>query len=213
MARDIMEKILLIEDRYTRQKRFSLETGIDLEKYSDILDNCIEDQYNAFLNEMLAGTYDLAFYDIIISHKSIDARILKQIEDHCKSYAKPLVLFSGGIVGNYYNGDVYEVLELNSKTFYSQNLTLFLDALRKNEENLLMLSYGKQWKANLILNVLESLNLYIDTEDKELFKYIDMSKLTQIDTECDQINTNDNMEKMIKFRDCLLNTVKGFADE
>ena len=45
-----MKKILLIEDRHTRQKRFSLETGINLENYSDVLDNYIEDDYNAFFN-------------------------------------------------------------------------------------------------------------------------------------------------------------------
>ncbi len=213
-----MKKILLIEDRHTRQKRFSLETGIDLEKYSDILDNCIEDQCNAFLNEMLSNTYDFTPYDIVIFHKSAfekdndNAKILKQIKDHCKSSAKPLILFSGGIVGNYYNSEVYEVLELNSKTFYSQNLTLFLEAVKKSEENLLMLSYGKQWKANLILNVLESLNLYIDTEDIQLFKYIDMNKLTQIDIACSKVDINDDIKKITDFRDCLLDIVKDLAD-
>lgn len=212
-----MKKILLIEDRHTRQKRFSLETGIDLEKYSDILDNCIEGQYNAFLNEMLAGTYDLAPYDIIISHKSAfgndNGKVLKQIEDHCKSTSKPLILFSGGIVGNYYNSDVYEVLELNSKTFYSQNLTLFLEAVKNNEENLLMLSYGQQWKANLILNVLERLNIYIDTKNNAEFDKIDMSKLVQTGIKYDTVTIRDDMKEVRTFRDCLIGRVKELGDE
>ena len=212
-----MKKILLIEDRYDRQHRFKLQTGIDLEKYRDVLDNCIEDKYIEFLNEMLQGTYDLNTYDIIISHKSAfgdnNSILLKKIEDHCREYGKPFILFSGGIVGNYYNSEVYEVLELNSKTFYSQNLPLFLEAIKDKNENLLMLSYGKQWKANIILNILENLNLYIDTVDDELFKYIDMSKLEQIDIGCDTININDEMKKVMNFRDCLLDIVKDLIDE
>ena len=153
-----MKKVLLIEDRYKRQRLFSQQTGIELEKYSDILDNCIEDKYNAFLNEMLIGDFDLSPYDIIITHKSAfgddNDNVLKKLQEHCKKHSKPLVLFSGGIVGNYYNSEVYEVMELNSKTFYSQNLILFLDAIKEQNENLLMLSYGRQWKLNIILNVI-----------------------------------------------------------
>ncbi len=212
-----MKKILLIEDRYKRQRLFRQQTGIDLEKYSDILDNCIEDKYNGFLNELLQGGFDLSAYDIIVTHKSAfgddNDVILKKLEEHCKKYAKPLVLFSGGIVGNYYNSEVYEVLELNSKTFYSQNLTLFLDAIKEQNENLLMLSYGRQWKLNIILNVIESLNLYIDTADVDLRKYVDIASLEPINIVCNTINLNDEMEKIIEFKDCLLNIVRDAADE
>ncbi len=212
-----MKKVLLIEDRYKRQRLFRQQTGIELEKYSDILNNCIEDKYNAFLNEMFLGNFDLSSYNIIITHKSAfgddNDVILKKLKKHCKRYTIPLVLFSGGIVGNYYNSDVYEVLELNSKTFYSQNLILFLEAIKEQNENLLMLSYGKQWKLNIILNVIESLNLYIDTEDVLLRKYVDISSLEPINIVCDTIDLKDKMKKIITFRDCLLNIVRDAADE
>ncbi len=212
-----MKKILLIEDRTRRQQLFTIQTGIKLENFSDILDNCIEDKYNEFLNEMLQGIYDLNTYDIIISHKSAfgdnNGSVLKKLEEHCKEYDKSLVLFSGGIVGNYYNSEEYEVLELNSKTFYSKNLALFLEAVKKQNENLLMLCYGTQWKANIMLNILENLNLYIDTEDDKLFKYIKMNKLEQLDISCGIININDDMKKVIHFRDCLLEIVKDLANE
>ncbi len=212
-----MKKVLLIEDRYKRQQLFRQQTGIELEKYSDILDNCIEDKYNAFLNEMLMGGFDLSSYDIIVTHKSAfgdnNDLILKKLTEHCKKHAKTLVLFSGGIVGNYYNSEVYEVLELNSKIFYSQNLILFLEAIKEENENLLMLSYGRQWKLNIILNVIESLNLYIDTEDVDLRKYVDICSLEPINIACDTIDLNDKMDKIIKFKDCLLNIVRDAVDE
>ena len=212
-----MKKVLLIEDRYKRQQLFRKQTGIKLEKYSDILDNCIEDKYNAFLNEILLSEFDLTSYDIIITHKSAFGEdndvILKTLTEHCKKYTKPLVLFSGGIVGNYYNREVYEVLELNSKTFYSQNLTLFLDAIKEENENLLMLPYGRQWQLNIILNVIESLNLYIDTKDVELRKYVDIGSLEPIKMVNSTIDLNDDMDKIKDFRDYLLNIVKDVANE
>ena len=72
---------------------------------------------------------------------------------------------------------------LNSKSFYSQNLELFLeDAKASREENLLLLAYGKKWKINIILNTLAKINLFIannineDIIEFELFK-----KITKID--------------------------------
>lgn len=212
-----MKKILLIEDRYKRQRLFSQQTGIELEKYSDILNNCIEDKYNEFMNEILIDDFNLGSYDIIVTHKSAfgddNGVIIEKLEKHCEKYNKPLVLFSGGIVGSYYNSEVYKVLELNSKTFYSRNLILFLEAIKKENENLLMLPYGKQWKLNIILNVIENLNLYIDTKDVDLRKYVDMDSLTSINIACDSIDINDEMKKVIAFRDCLLTIVKDAANE
>ena len=213
-----MKKILLIEDRTTRQRRFANKTGIKLDKYSNILDNCIDDKYNAILSEMRQDNFDFSSYDIIVSHKSIfsdesNSDILRKIEDHCKTYKKSLVLFSGGIDGSYYNNEIYEILELNSKTFYSRNLTLFLDAVKKEKNNLLMLSYGEHWKLNILLNVLENLNLYIDTADSELFKDIDLDRLEQIDIVCGNLDINDNMEKVVASRDSLVDIIKGLTDE
>ncbi len=212
-----MKKLLLIEDRHKRQQLFSVQTGITLADFKDILDNRIEDRYNELLNEILQDNFDLSPYDIIISHKSAfgdqNTKVLKILEDHCRKHKKTLVLFSGGIIGNYYNREVYEVLELNSKLFYSSNLVLFLEAVKNGNENLLMLSYGKQWTMNIIMNVVERVNLYLDTEDKALFKYIDMALLEQIDIACNKIDSSDSKEEIEVFRDCLLAVVKDSIDE
>ncbi len=211
-----MKKILLIEDRDTRQRLFENETGIDLEKYNDFLDNCIADKCDAFLDGVISGSFDFDPYDMIISHKSAfedrNTIVLKAIEDHCKDHAKPLVLFSGGIVGSYYNRDEYEILELNSKTFYSQNLVLFLDACKDNSENILMLSYGANWKLNIIMKVVEDLNLYIDTKDDLMLEYVDLDRLKQINIDCEMIDMHDDIGKMIHFKDCLVDVVEELAD-
>ena len=166
---------------------------------------------------MIQDNFNLEPYDIIISHKSAfgeqNVKVLKKLEDHCKEFKKTLILFSGGIVGNFYNRQEYEILELNSKLFYSNNLTLFLEAFKHNDENILMLSYGEQWSINIVMNVLERINLYLDTQDKKLFKYIDLDILEQIDIVCSKIDINDSQEDMLKFRNCLLSIIKEFIDE
>jgi hypothetical protein len=147
-----MKKILLIEDRAKRQERFMDDTGIDLSKYSDILDNETDkNYYELILNEGI----NLSQYDIIISHKSIggNSKVIDKLKEHCKKTNTPLILFSGGISANYYNDDDNFIeMEINSKTFYSQNLEIFLKAVKSENENILMLAYGKRWELNILLN-------------------------------------------------------------
>ncbi len=157
--------ILLIEDRVDRQKYFMSEADIDLDRYSDVLDNMIKSKYHEFVQKIKADTVDLDKYTVIVSHKSAfgddNIRILQKLENHCRQYNKPLVLFSGGTDTNYYENIDFELLELNSKLFYSDNLQLFLDETKEDTSNILTLAYGKQWKLNILLNVLEKINLQI----------------------------------------------------
>ena len=106
--------ILLIEDRADRQKYFMSEAGIDLNKYSDILDNRIKSKYDEFVEKIKNNTFDLGKYTVIVSHKSAfkddNIHILKKLENHCRQYNKPLVLFSGGTDTNYYeNMDIWPI--------------------------------------------------------------------------------------------------------
>ncbi len=157
--------ILLIEDRVDRQKYFMSEADIDLNRYNDILDNMVKSKYHEFVQKIKADTVDLDKYTVIVSHKSAfgddNIRILQKIENHCRQYNKPLVLFSGGTDTNYYENIDFELLELNSKLFYSDNLQLFLKETEEGTSNILTLAYGKQWKLNILLNVLEKINLQI----------------------------------------------------
>ena len=157
--------ILLIEDRVDRQKYFMSETDIDLDRYSDVLDNMIKSKYHEFVQKIKADTTDLDKYTVIVSHKSAfgddNIGILQKLENHCRQYNKPLVLFSGGTDTNYYENIDFELLELNSKLFYSDNLQRFLKETEEGTSNILTLAYGKQWKLNILLNVLEKINLQI----------------------------------------------------
>ena len=157
--------ILLIEDRVDRQKYFMSEADIDLDRYSDVLDNMIKNKYHEFVQKIKADTVDLDKYTVIVSHKSAfgddNIGILQKLENYCRQYNKPLVLFSGGTDTNYYENIDFELLELNSKLFYSDNLQLFLKETEEGTSNILTLAYGKQWKLNILLNVLEKINLQI----------------------------------------------------
>ncbi len=129
-----MKKILLIEDRVTRQEFFLEEMEINLEDYSNILDNMIDDDYEELKEQILHDSFNFEKYDFIISHKSAfendNALIISKLQNYAKESEKTLIFFSGGISVNYYNNSEFEFLELNSKTFYSNNLKLFLDSVR-----------------------------------------------------------------------------------
>lgn len=170
-----MKKILLIEDRERRQQIFVENTGFDFEKYSSILDNFTEDKYKLFKTSVIEDKFDFSLYDVIISHKSAyeddNSIILAKLEQYCKENKKFFILFSGGIDTNYYNNEEFEYLEMHSETFYSENLTLFLENIQNNEINPLILCYGKYWEINVALNILEKLNYAIETcETKMSYK-------------------------------------------
>lgn len=168
-----MKKILLIEDRQERQKKFLNYTNIDLKAYSDMIENIIGGAYDNLYESLKNGKINFDNYSMVIAHKSAfngdTQEILYGIEKECKKRAIPLVLFSGGITANYYEEEKnFKKLELNSKDFYSQNLQLFLNNYRENGKiELLMLSYGKRWKLDIVLNCMEKINLFIETHKNE----------------------------------------------
>jgi hypothetical protein len=173
-----MKKILLIEDRKERQQRFVNHTNIDLNEYSDTLENRTGQAYDEVYESFKKGEFNFDDYVMVIVHKSAfngdTQEVLYGIENECKNRAIPLVLFSGGITANYYEEEKsFKKLELNSKDFYSQNLKMFLENYRENRNiELLMLSYGKRWKLDIVLNCMEKINIFIeDNKKKEKVSY------------------------------------------
>jgi len=164
-----MKKIVLIEDRYKRQELFTQELNFEFEPYADILDNFILDDFYTLANEIIHGSFSLSKYDIIICHESVQLEenkesnsiIKSNLEQYCKKNQKTLIFFSGGISTNFYDNSEFELLKLNSKTFYSKNLLLYLDAIREGNEDILMLCYGEHWKQNIVANVLEKTNIFL----------------------------------------------------
>ncbi len=179
-----MKKILIIEDRVERQNKFTNKTGIAFDRYETFLD-----RRESFEKDSLGE------YSTIITHRSAfgesDDNILDYLKKYCENHQTKLVFFSGGISSTFYSKIKYEFLLLNSKSFYSKNLELFLDDFQKNQEpNILLLGYGKDWKTNILLNTLEKINLFIsNNETKERVKFNKFKTETKI----------ENIEDMIEF--------------
>ncbi len=184
-----MKKILLVEDRFKRQEMFREALGIELESYIDILDNVIFDKYEEYYQFLKKQEFDFAPYSIIIVHKSAfsddNSTITAYIEKMCKELSIVLVYFSGGIDANYYQREKdFKLFEVNSKTLYSANLTLFLDTFRDGILEPGMLLYGKQWDLNVLCNISQKLNINIeslqDSNLKEKFFYADNPNIKKI---------------------------------
>ena len=178
-----MKKILLIEDVSDRQNEFMSQLNFTLNSYSNILKNCIGDQYTSIAKSLKDDTFNFDDYEIIISHKSAfedqTNTIIAKLELYCEQTKKPLVLFSGG-ASDYYNNSKYEHLQLNSKDFYSQHLKLFLDEYKNGNINLLILSYGDKWKLLILLNVLEKINLFLNKTKEDDIVYDSFKNITEI---------------------------------
>ena len=211
-------KILLIEDRTKRQELFIENTNINLASYDDIVDNTTGKSYKEFSHQILQNDSILNRYDIIISHKSAfednNIVVLTILENHCKIHNKPLIYFSGGIAANSHNHDEYERLILNSKTFYSQNLKIFLDNVRKEQQNIMMLCYGDRWKLNIVLNTLEKLNSFIeDNLEKDMLR-TDRVPITNLVKVTDSMEKDKiSMKEIKEYRDSLFSYIKELSNE
>ncbi|WP_457746329.1 hypothetical protein [Sulfurimonas sp.] len=162
-----MKRVLLIEDRYQRQEKFQEILGIDLENYEDVLDNAIYERYDEVYELLKNQIFDFSSYDVVVVHKSAfsddNSKVTAYIERKCKEKSIILIYFSGGIDANFYqNEGDFELFEVNSKTLYSTNLTLFLEACRKDIVKPGMILYGEHWNINVLCNILSELNVYIE---------------------------------------------------
>lgn len=182
-----MKKIMLIDDRTARQLRFTKESGINLDDYSDILDNYTADNYNGLLEEFKNDNFSkLDIYDVIITHRyafgDLNGKVINIFKDICKKNQKSLVFFSGGISNISMSTYPFEHLLLNSKIFYSHNLELFFENLKTNNIKLLILAFGSNWKLNLLLTTLEKINLYVsENHDENEIVYDDFIDETNIE--------------------------------
>ncbi len=222
-----MKKILLLEDKTFRQNSFMQEINIKLSDYSNVLDNMINNDYEECYQAIKNEKFDFTQYDIIISHKSAFGEdyilIESKFKKYCKANHKTLVLFSGGADSNYYlKEEDWEQIGLNSKTFYSQNLKLFLESFRKGLNMPLILSYGEKWKINILLNVLENINFLLEDNDRESILYKRFLSSSNIET-IEPLNINlyqVNLEgkkitknEIVKLRDDISNHIESLINE
>jgi len=167
--------ILFIEDRTSRQTLAFLKLGISLDKYKDIVENAIDESYEEIFKMLKEDRFDFSKYSFIICHKSAfddeNSKIISKLKQGCSCHDIPLVLFSGGIDANYH--DTYDkYAEINSKTLYSHNLKLFFENAKEKNIDIFSLIYGEKWKLNILLNLLEKINLFVQSHsgDRVYFK-------------------------------------------
>ncbi len=155
-------------------------------------------------------------YSTIITHRSAfgtrDDNVLDHLKNHCSEIGTKLVFFSGGITSTYYSKTKYEFLLLNSKSFYSINLQLFLDDIKQNgNPNILLLGYGQQWKINLMLNTLAKINLFVsDNESKVKIKLQRFKTYTKIENIKNYIDFD---YPYVEMGGVLINDLKIFSEK
>ena len=217
-----MKKILLIEDVTSRQIGFMSKIDFKLEDYNDILENSIGKKYKEIAEELKNDTFNFDEYSMIMVHQSAfedDVAItIDKLKNYCEKHKKALVLFSG-VNSKYYNNSKYEYIELNTKEFYSNNLKLFLEAYRNQNQNILMLSYGEKWTITILLNILQKTNQFLEENIEEDIIYSSFKIFTKIN-EIENINyhfydveVEDDWvyrNEIIKLRDSILEYIQNY---
>jgi len=151
-----MKKIILLENQTTRQQGIQ----INCEKILGN-ENCNEKLENFMKNNSIFDEYD-----VIIIHENIyleneRKELFNVLESYCNE--KYLVKFSGNNSQSSINN---KILSLSAKTLY-ENIEEYLKENESGQANILMLAYGKYWDLNKLLNILQSLNLFIEEFDEE----------------------------------------------
>lgn len=157
-----MKQIILIDDIQDRQRIYT--KNLNIESYSDILDNMIDDKYREIYCKLKSNNCSLN-YAIVMVHLSafeaIDNRkLIETIEKHCRLHNIKLIFFSGSTSSLTFMKDP-DIMYINDKIFY-ENFEEFLKNCRNGKINLQILGYGKKWKINLLHTTLKIVNRIID---------------------------------------------------
>ncbi|MBK6964937.1 MAG: hypothetical protein IPH20_13615 [Bacteroidales bacterium] len=191
-----MKKILLLEDRKTRQELFLRDNNLSLTDLPTSLHNTLGDDCKEFLekiktkndliDEMLEG------YDVIVAHRSgLSAYgVYNVFINYFKRTGKKFVVFSGGINGVIYISEEFLLL-INSKQLYSRKL---LDFIKSEELDVNYLSYGNKWKLNYLIRLsnLYSLENYAEMQ-------VDKNEIRTLENllSCDKGNINQLINKYL----------------
>ena len=151
-----MKKIILLENQTTRQQGIQ----INCEKILGN-ENCNEKLENFMKNNSIFDEYDVIIIHENIYLESERKKLFNELESYCNE--KYLVKFSGNNSQSSINN---KILSLSAKTLY-ENIEEYLKENKSGQANILMLAYGKYWDLNKLLNILQSLNLFIEEFDEE----------------------------------------------
>lgn len=155
-----MDKILLIEDRVNRQKKYLGEKLSDLKIYQSLKNICGGQEFDNVYNDFLSSKFDVVndFSCLLIHRSAFPVNTRNELIQFVKQRNLKVVFFSGGI------SDIElsqigksELLLIDVSIFYSKNLFVFLD---NNANNLLELAFGKDWQISILADTIEKLILY-----------------------------------------------------
>lgn len=156
-----MKRVILIEDRPTRQEKFTKHLDQNLNEIVLLKNICGGVKFDEYKEKISSNNLsDFMEYDVIMIHRSAlnQAERLYLIE-FIKSQSKTVVFFSGGISSiSLQEIGKGNILTINSKDFYSISL---INYLFSEPLNILELAFGSQWAVNLQVSLLDKLAFYL----------------------------------------------------
>jgi hypothetical protein len=161
------KKILLLEDRPSRQSQFLSNDQIEaLNKIENVkmpkADVCV-----SIIEKINEGEAEVDGYDLIIVHKSsLNQNGLRFL----KGLKKDLILFSGGLSQMVYQNEEFPLLTINSGDLYNNNFIHFLKIYVEGKVKILTeLVYGDKWKLSILLYY-RMIRTKLDKENDEYVK-------------------------------------------
>ena len=200
-----MSKILILEDRPSRQRLFLPNREKDIETLLSIsgLSIPLVDDCKKIIDEINHERY--LFKDtlkLLIIHKSsINSKGLMYVYKACKDQYIKIIFFSGGISQLNYHNENLEFLNINSSDLYSARLIPFIrNFLQDKVDNLLELVY-ENWELTYLLQ----LRKLIHSRDSEIEIYKNrfdnkikmINQILGYEKEMEEQNLNALINKMI----------------
>ena len=189
-----MSKILIVDDRVNRQEQQFGEKNV--EEISNYCDNLTS--LPGFEKE---SNYDfknkLKEYSLIAIHLSWlkENKIQNEIIDFAKNNKKYLIVFSGGISQT--NMIEKNILFLNSKDFYSENLVTLVKS-EIDDKCLYKILYGDKWELCLLFRYRQILWLYPERSIiYEMQNYDLLSELENLSNLFPKLSSIDSIDKKI----------------
>ena len=200
-----MSKILILEDRPSRQRLFLPNREKDIETLLSILGLSIPlvDDCKKIIDEINNERY--LFKDtlkLLIIHKSsINSKGLMYVYKACKDQYIKIIFFSGGIAQLNYHNENIEFLNINSSDLYSARLIPFIrNFLQDKVDNLLELVY-ENWELTYLLQLRKL--IYSRDSEIEIYKNRFDNKIKMInqilgyEKEIEEQNLNALINKII----------------
>ena len=200
-----MSKILILEDRPSRQRLFLPNREKDIETLLSIsgLSIPLVDDCKKIIDEINHERY--LFKDtlkLLIIHKSsINSKGLMYVYKECKDQCIKIIFFSGGIAQLNYHNENLEFLNINSSDLYSARLIPFIrNFIQDKVDNLLELVY-ENWELTYLLQ----LRKLIHSRDSEIEIYKNrfdnkikmINQILGYEKEMEEQNLNALINKMI----------------